>query len=108
MRSLARARFGGAAHLDLGRVNGVWMGPNRSIVQYHVSAGRTFNWIGISRSSHAAQESWLAEGRVEDALDDYAEIAQRNARLRQKRGADSGEPEQERPYSYDAEAVLHG
>jgi salicylate hydroxylase len=61
------------AHLDLGRVNGVWMGPNRSIVQYHVSAGRTFNWIGISRSSHAAQESWLAEGRVEDALAEYAD-----------------------------------
>jgi salicylate hydroxylase len=60
-------------HLDLGRVNGVWMGPNRSIVQYHVSAGRTFNWIGISRSSHAAQESWLAEGRVEDALAEYAD-----------------------------------
>jgi salicylate hydroxylase len=60
-------------HLDLGRVNGVWMGPNRSIVQYYVSAGRTFNWIGISRSSHAAQESWLAEGRVEDALAEYAD-----------------------------------
>jgi salicylate hydroxylase len=60
------------AHLDLGRVTGVWMGPNRSIVQYYVCAGRTFNWIGISRSSHAAQESWLAEGRVEDALAEYA------------------------------------
>jgi salicylate hydroxylase len=60
------------AHLDLGRVTGVWMGPNRSIVQYYVCAGRTFNWIGISRSSHAAQESWLAEGRIEDALAEYA------------------------------------
>ncbi len=38
------------AHLDLGSVVGVWMGPNRSIVQYYVSAGKTFNWIGISRS----------------------------------------------------------
>jgi salicylate hydroxylase len=60
------------AHLNLGRVTGVWMGPNRSIVQYYVCAGRTFNWIGISRSSHAAQESWLAEGSVEDALAEYA------------------------------------
>ena len=59
-------------HLDLGRVNGVWIGPNRSMVQYYVSAGRMFNWIGISRSSHAAQESWLAEGRAEDALAEYA------------------------------------
>ena len=60
-------------HLDLGRVTGVWMGPNRSIVQYYVSAGRTFNWIGISRSSHPAQESWLAEGRAEDALAEYVD-----------------------------------
>src|SRR5215813_2576540 len=59
------------AHLDLGSVVGVWMGPNRSIVQYYVSAGRTFNWIGISRSEQPARESWLAEGRIEDALAEY-------------------------------------
>jgi len=59
------------AHLDLGRVTGVWMGPNRSIVQYYVAAGRTFNWIGISRSAQPARESWLAEGRIEDALAEY-------------------------------------
>jgi hypothetical protein len=35
------------------------------MVQYFVSAGRMFNWIGISRSGHGARESWLAE--VEDA-----------------------------------------
>jgi salicylate hydroxylase len=60
------------AHLDLGRVTGVWMGPNRSVVQYYVAAGRTFNWIGISRSEQPARESWLAEGRIEDALTEYA------------------------------------
>ncbi len=60
------------AHLDLGLVNGVWMGPDRSIVQYYVSSGRTYNWIGISRTSDAARESWLAEGSVEDALAEYA------------------------------------
>ncbi|MGB6539954.1 MAG: FAD-dependent monooxygenase [Xanthobacteraceae bacterium] len=60
------------AHLDLQRVTGVWMGPNRSIVQYYVSAGRTFNWIGISRSAQPARESWLAEGKIEDALAEYA------------------------------------
>ena len=47
------------------------MGPNRCIVQYYVSAGRTFNWIGISRSAPPARESWLAEGKVEDALAEY-------------------------------------
>jgi salicylate hydroxylase len=59
------------ARLDLGSVVGVWMGPNRSIVQYYVSAGKTFNWIGISRSSQPAQESWLAEGKTEDVLAEY-------------------------------------
>jgi salicylate hydroxylase len=59
------------AHLNLGSVVGVWMGPNRSIVQYYVSAGRTFNWIGISRSPQPARESWLAEGTSADALAEY-------------------------------------
>jgi 2-polyprenyl-6-methoxyphenol hydroxylase-like FAD-dependent oxidoreductase len=60
------------SHLDLGRVTEVWMGPDRSIVQYYVCAGKTFNWIGISRSQQPARESWLAEGRIEDALAEYA------------------------------------
>src|SRR5262249_55704271 len=60
------------AQLDLGGVTGVWMGPNRSIVQYYVVAGRTFNWIGISRSEQPARESWLAEGRIEDVLAEYS------------------------------------
>jgi salicylate hydroxylase len=60
------------AHLDIAGVAGVWMGPNRSIVQYHIAGGKTFNWIGISRSEQPARESWLAEGRIEDALAEYA------------------------------------
>ena len=59
-------------HLGLGRVTGIWMGPNRSIVQYYIAAGRTFNWIGISRTRDDAPESWLAEGRIEDALNEYS------------------------------------
>jgi salicylate hydroxylase len=60
------------AHLDVVEVAGVWMGPNRSIVQYYIAGGKTFNWIGISRSEQPARESWLAEGRIEDALAEYA------------------------------------
>jgi salicylate hydroxylase len=60
------------AHLDIAGVAGVWMGPNRSIVQYYIAGGKTFNWIGISRSEQPARESWLAEGRIEDALAEYA------------------------------------
>jgi salicylate hydroxylase len=37
-----------------------------------VAAGRTFNWIGISRSEQPARESWLAEGRIEDVLAEYS------------------------------------
>ncbi|MEI9804990.1 MAG: FAD-dependent monooxygenase [Pseudolabrys sp.] len=48
------------------------MGPNRSIVSYYVSAGKTYNWIGISRTkTEPARESWLAEGKIEDALAEY-------------------------------------
>src|SRR5215469_2193601 len=60
------------AHLQLKKVTGVWMGPNRSIVQYYVSAGRTFNWIALSRSPRPARESCLAEGGIKDGLADYA------------------------------------
>ena len=60
------------AHLDVAEVAGVWMGPNRSIVQYYIAAGKTFNWIGISRSEQPARESWLADGRIEDALAEYS------------------------------------
>ncbi len=60
------------AHLDVAKVAGVWMGPNRSIVQYYIAAGKTFNWIGISRSEQPARESWLAEGHIEHALAEYA------------------------------------
>lgn len=60
------------AHLDLGRVTGVWMGPNRSVVCYYVAAGRVYNWIGISRSAAEARESWLAEGTAAQALAEYS------------------------------------
>ncbi len=59
------------AHLPLDRVTGAWWGPNRSMVHYFVSEGRTLNWIGISRSSGASRESWLAEGRVDEVMDEY-------------------------------------
>src|SRR4029079_11554726 len=50
------------AHLALAGVTRVWLGTDRSSVQYYIAAGKTFNWIGISRSEQPARESWLAEG----------------------------------------------
>jgi salicylate hydroxylase len=58
--------------LKLERISGIWFGPARSFVHYFISAGRTFNWIGIGRSANYAQESWTAEGKVEDALAEFA------------------------------------
>jgi salicylate hydroxylase len=57
------------AHLDLDKVAEVWMGPNRSLVRYYVSAGRLLNWIGITRAKESEIESWSARGLVADALD---------------------------------------
>lgn len=57
------------AHLDLDKVAEVWMGPNRSLVRYFVSAGRLLNWIGITRAKESEIESWSAKGIVADALD---------------------------------------
>lgn len=59
------------AALDLERISGVWFGPARSFVHYFISGGRTFNWIGIGRSASYSQESWAAQGKVEDALAEF-------------------------------------
>lgn len=56
------------AHLRLDKVAEVWMGPNRSLVRYYVSAGRLLNWIGITRAKESEIESWSAKGLVADAL----------------------------------------
>lgn len=55
-------------HLNLDKVAEVWMGPNRSLVRYYVSAGRLLNWIGITRAQESEIESWSAKGLVADAL----------------------------------------
>lgn len=60
------------AHLGVARVSNNWWGPDRSVVRYFISAGRTLNWIGISRSATPTRESWSALGTVEDALAEYA------------------------------------
>jgi salicylate hydroxylase len=59
------------ASLSLERISGVWFGPARSFVHYFISAGHTFNWIGIGRSASYSQESWTAQGKVGDALAEF-------------------------------------
>jgi salicylate hydroxylase len=61
------------ADLELERISGIWFGRARSFVHYFISAGRTFNWIGIGRSGSYAQESWIAEGAVAEAMAEFAD-----------------------------------
>jgi salicylate hydroxylase len=58
------------AHLDVAKVAGVWMGPNRSIVQYYIAAGKTS--IDRHQPIGTAGNGNPAEGRIEDALAEYA------------------------------------
>ena len=58
------------AHLDLGSVTGVWMGPTAASSSI-TSSGKTFNWIGISRSDQPAREILVRGRRTEDVFAEY-------------------------------------
>jgi len=60
------------ADLGLDFLSSNWWGPERSLVHYYISAGRTHNWIGVGRSKAPSRESWSATGIVDDALAEYA------------------------------------
>jgi salicylate hydroxylase len=59
------------AHLGLEPMSSAWWGPQRSIVHYFISAGRTMNWIGIGRAPESGRESWTESGAVADALAEF-------------------------------------
>ena len=44
----------------------LWLGPQRHVVCYPVSAGRLFNLVADVPSGDWRAESWMTEGRVED------------------------------------------
>lgn len=50
----------------------VWAGPGRHAVTYRLRAGELANFVGVVERSAEAAESWLAEGRKEDALAEFA------------------------------------
>jgi salicylate hydroxylase len=60
------------AHFGLEPMSSAWWGPQRSIVHYFISAGRTMNWIGIGRAPESGRESWTETGTVADALAEFA------------------------------------
>jgi salicylate hydroxylase len=55
-------------HLDLGRRNQIWMGPDRHFVHYFVSAGRLVNFVAVTEEDSWQKESWVDRGEISDAL----------------------------------------
>lgn len=58
----------------------LWLGPQRHIVCYPISAGRLFNLVAVVPADNWQVESWMTDGSVEDlatAFTDWAEPVQR-------------------------------
>jgi salicylate hydroxylase len=53
-------------------VTTLWLGPDRHLVHYPVSAGEEINIVGCCPAGDLAEESWTADGRVEDLAAEYA------------------------------------
>jgi salicylate hydroxylase len=53
-------------------VTTLWLGPHRHFVHYPVSAGHEINIVSCNPAGDFAEESWTADGRVEDLAAEYA------------------------------------
>jgi salicylate hydroxylase len=53
-------------------VTTLWLGPGRHFVHYPVSAGREINLVTANPAGDWREESWTAEGRVEDLASEFA------------------------------------
>jgi salicylate hydroxylase len=49
-----------------------WMGPGSHVVHYPLRRGELFNFVGILEKDHWVEESWTAQGTVEECLADFA------------------------------------
>jgi salicylate hydroxylase len=52
-------------------VTTLWLGPDRHFVHYPVSAGEEINIVSCNPAGDFAEESWTADGRVEDLAAEY-------------------------------------
>src|SRR3954468_10161651 len=50
----------------------IWLGPRRHFVHYPVSAGRQVNLVTANPAGDWREESWTAEGTVEDFAQEFA------------------------------------
>jgi salicylate hydroxylase len=53
-------------------VTTLWLGPGRHFVHYPVSGGREINLVTANPAGDWREESWTAEGRVEDLAAEFA------------------------------------
>jgi salicylate hydroxylase len=53
-------------------VTTLWLGPERHLVHYPVSAGREINLVSCNPAGDWREESWTAEGSVEDLAAEFA------------------------------------
>ncbi|HEY4036463.1 MAG TPA: FAD-dependent monooxygenase [Ktedonobacteraceae bacterium] len=54
----------------------LWLGPQRHIVCYPISAGRLFNLVAVVPAGDWRVESWMTEGRIEDLATEFADWAE--------------------------------
>jgi salicylate hydroxylase len=52
-------------------VTTLWLGPDRHFVHYPVSAGEEINIVSCNPAGDFAEESWTADGRVDDLAAEY-------------------------------------
>ena len=53
-------------------VQTLWLGPNRHLVHYSISAGAQINIVAFGPAGDRTTESWSAEGRIEDLRAEFA------------------------------------
>lgn len=58
-------------HLDIPVASTAVLGPASHLVHYYLRRGELLNWVGVSPSESWTDESWTAQGRLQDALDDF-------------------------------------
>lgn len=51
------------------------LGPDSHLVHYYLRRTELVNWVGITPSDTWTDESWTAQGRLDDALADFADWA---------------------------------
>jgi salicylate hydroxylase len=61
-----------APEFALRPVQTLWLGPDRHLVHYPISAGRFVNLVALTPAHDYHVESWTAEGRIEDLRAEFA------------------------------------